>query len=195
MPNKPKIISNELDQVVKKGERYRQELLKEDISQKIREAFDGESGLPMWENDFFIDWESDKLVIDWFLENSKHLPVEQVWKMLKEKNIISCELFREKKWKTGDWNKTVWPAISIENISLWSVLTQKDLPIDGYDITYITFTKIKTEWWPYVRISIQQVGFPIEWAQLPKYVVFHNELKGKDIEKLKDISIGSVLEE
>jgi hypothetical protein len=33
MANKPKILSNGLDQVAKRGERYRQELLKEDISQ------------------------------------------------------------------------------------------------------------------------------------------------------------------
>jgi len=194
MANKPNIISNELDQIAKKWERYRQELLKEDLSQQIKEAFDGQPELPMWENDFFIDWKSDKFVVDWFLENSKYLPVEQIGKMLKDKQIISCELFREKKWKIGGWNQTVWPAIPIENISLWSVLTQKDLPLDGYDITYITFTKLKTEGWPEVKISLQQVWFPGEWSMLPKYIVFQNEIKWKDLEKVKDIPIWSIIE-
>jgi hypothetical protein len=45
---------------------------------------------------------------------------------------------------------------------LGSVLTQKDIPIDGYDITYITFRKLRTVGWPEVKISLQQIGFPGE---------------------------------
>lgn len=192
MANKPKILSNGLDQVAKRGERYRQELLKEDISQQIKESFDGEPELPMWENDFFIDAESDKSVVDRFLKNSKGLPMEQIGKMLKDKQIISCELFRTKKLKSS-WNTAVWPAVPIDTISLGSVLTQKDIPIDGYDITYITFRKLRTVGWPEVKISLQQIGFPGEWSMLPKYVVFHNELTEKNIEEIKNLSIWSII--
>jgi len=194
MSNKPKIISNELDQVAKRGEQYRQELLKENLSQQIKETFDGEPEYPMEENDFFIDDKTDKLVLDWFFENNKELPMEQVGKMLKDKTVISCELFREKKSKTGGWNKTVWKAIPVDTLELGTVLTQKDIPIDGYDISYITFKKLKTIWWPYVKISLQQVWFPGEWSMLPKYVVFHNELIGEEISKVNNIKIWSIIE-
>lgn len=193
MANKPNILSNELDQVAKKGERYRQELLKKNLSEQIKKNFDGEQGLPMWENDFFVDWKTDKAVIDWFIENNKKLPAKQIVQILKDNKIVSCELFREKKAKVGGWNKTVWPAIPSEDLSLWPVLAQKNLPVDGYDITYVTF-QLKAEGWPYVKISLQQVGFPGEWSMLPGYIVFQNEIKEKDVELLKNIPIWSIIE-
>lgn len=195
MPNKPKILSNELDQVGKKGERYRQELLKEQLSDHIIDAFHKteEWHYSMEENDFFIDEGTDKSVLERFFKNNKNLPMEQIAKMLKEKSVISCELFREKKEKNG-WTETVWSEIPREKDLLWTVLTQKDLPIEGYNISYVTFTKLRTKWWPEVKISLQQVGFNGEWWMMPEYTVSHNELTGKKVDTIKDISIGPILE-
>ncbi len=187
MPNKPKILSNELDQVAKRGERYRQELLKEQLSDQIADAFNQtiEGYYPVWENYFFVSKSTDKAVLDRFIAHRGNLPVEQIEKMLKDKKVVSCELFRDQKSKDG-WIKTVWPAIPKDHLSLWSVLVQKDLPIDGHDITYITFTKLNENCYPNVKISLQQVGFPGKWSMLPEYIVFHNELKGEKVATLKD---------
>lgn len=194
MANNPNVISNQLDQVAKKWELYRQELLKGNLSSQIKEAFDSELDFPLWENDFIIHWDSDESTINWFFENNKSLPMYQITQILKEKGVVSCELFR-KKSKSGGWIGDTLPPVSFWDFPLLPVLTEEDLPINGYDITYITFIKDTTKSKPSVKILLQQVRFPSEWAMLPKYVVFQDEIKGEDVDLLKDIPIWSVIEE
>jgi hypothetical protein len=193
MPNKPKILSNDLDQVPKKWERYRKELLKTELADQIADALTDPEDLPMGENDFFIGEGTDKKVLDRFLKHSDTFPVEQIGKMLKDHDVISCEISRVKKEKTGDWNKAVWGMIPRETVSLWEILSRNaKKKVDGYDISYLTFTKTAHNWWPTARISLQQVGFPKRSGQNPwgnvamvsHYAVFYNEVKGKDVKEI-----------
>lgn len=97
--NTPNILANDLDQVPKTSTRY--ELVLDDLKNQIMDAFDKfeNNNSPMEENDFFII-QPDKDIVNWYLQNSEKLPMEQVMKLLKNVRTVSCEVQRKKKENT-----------------------------------------------------------------------------------------------
>ena len=184
--NKPNILSNELDQVAKTGAWYQKELhTNKEVKQQIIDAFDAfeHNDFPMEENDFFIDSQVDRNILDWLLDNRKNLPMEQIWKMLRTTKRVSCEIKRQKKdveW----WNTAIGHMIPKDTVQLWTTLTQNKENAKGHVVTYLTFTSLNGKpQRPDVQISAQQIEFPGEWAMLPEYMVFQKELTGDELNK------------
>ncbi len=185
--NKLNILSNDLDQIPKTKKWYQKELdVNKGFKQEIIDAFDRSehNDLVMGENDFFLDKDNDKKILDRFLENQKDMPIEQIAKSLREHRVVSCEIQRKNK-KEGKtwWNSTIGPAISRETINVWKVFTKNNEALDWNVITYLTFTRLNDTKWPDVNITAQQVEFPRKWAMLPEYIIFRKELTGEEFKK------------
>jgi|GEM_PF-2417216 hypothetical protein len=98
--NKLNILSNDLDQIPKTKKWYQKELdVNKGFKQEIIDAFDRSehNDLVMGENDFFLDKDNDKKILDRFLENQKDMPIEQIAKSLREHRVVSCEIQRKNK--------------------------------------------------------------------------------------------------
>lgn len=181
--NTPNNLDNDLDQVPKTGTRY--ELVLDDLKNQIIDAFDKfeNNNSPMEENDFFII-QPDKDIVNWYLQNSEKLPMEQVMKLLKNVRTVSCEVQRKKKENTDWWMETIWPAISIDKADLWRILTRNGNSIQGNIVTYITFTKLNNKQErPDIKITTKQIEFPWEGVQIPRYVVYQKDLTGEELKK------------
>lgn len=183
--NNPKILSNKRDKVPKIRPRYAREINENsDFRQQIIDAFDRDIDSPMGENDFFVDSSSDKNILDRFFSHNEKLPMEQIATMLRNANMVSCEIQRKKKEKTGWWQEAIWPAVPKNMVSLGTVLTRNnDENIKGHIVTYISFAKLNDKQRPDVKITAKQIEFPGEWTMLPTYVVFQKELTGEELAK------------
>jgi len=97
--------------------------------------------------------------------------------------------------KRGGRNTAVWAALpaDTELRKLWEVFSQKQEPLRGTKVTYITFSPTKQD--PLtMSITATIIEYPVvlnseskekqEVAMIPNYVIFKKEIKGKDVEEM-----------
>ncbi len=127
--NKPNILSNDLDQVAKTGERYQDQLNTNELKEQLIKAFTvykfDENFDTIGEDDLLIDGETDPEIMDRLVRYHDKLPMSEIQEMLKTKRVVSCELKRISKIKQDEWPVAIGgPLIPIDSLDLGDILSE-----------------------------------------------------------------------
>lgn len=184
--NKPNILSNDLDQAPKNtNTRYQARI--DALSTEIETAFKRYSWVIR----------GDDAIINRLKNHENDIPLQKI-NEIPVGTSLSIELRRESK-TAQKWGreKAVWPLVDPNMLSIfrWKMLSKLNNSLQPGDTA--TYLVIKKQYldprFPKnqdCEISLEQVEIPEENALLPKWFVFHKEVKDNEAEVLlKDINL------